>query len=387
MLSQPVSYALAGAAVAMRPSFLTSTWTSSSGRARSERRRLQGQGGRAWPHPIRRGRPRRSIERRSRAACDSGLGCAAVSQGGYATCDAVLECAAARAGVEVQSTEQSMLPEGPVAVDARDAAQALRLTSTCSTSRTDFDQVHSLFDIRAGYRGGGACRARAAASRVKAPRCPSSRIPQWLEHLSASKGARTEVNGSSQQLSPSPASVRPGDGLCENLRSMSSRAQGAQGPRRRLSAEERRESILDAANHVFGEHGFENVRIDDVATAAGISKALIYEHFGSKQELYGELMSRAAMDLVGRARAGGLRARHGGRSANGERGRRRLPVGAGAPARVPHVHPRRHRSRDLGAAGGTAARLGDRDGGRDGDGPARDPGGSRRDDRPSSSPR
>ena len=50
---------------------------------------------------------------------------------------------------------------------------------------------------------------------------------------------------------------------------------------------------------MFGEHGFENVRIDDVATAAGISKALIYEHFGSKQELYGELMSRAAMDLVG----------------------------------------------------------------------------------------
>jgi AcrR family transcriptional regulator len=80
---------------------------------------------------------------------------------------------------------------------------------------------------------------------------------------------------------------------------MSGSVQGAQGPRRRLSAEERRESILDAANHVFGEHGFENVRIDDVATAAGISKALIYEHFESKHELYGELMSRAAIDLVG----------------------------------------------------------------------------------------
>jgi AcrR family transcriptional regulator len=79
----------------------------------------------------------------------------------------------------------------------------------------------------------------------------------------------------------------------------SSRVQGAPGPRRRLSAEERRESILDAANRVFGEHGYENVRIDDVAMAAGISKALIYEHFGSKQELYGELMSRAAVELLG----------------------------------------------------------------------------------------
>ena len=79
---------------------------------------------------------------------------------------------------------------------------------------------------------------------------------------------------------------------------MSSSVEGAQGPRRRLSAEERRESILDAANHVFGEHGYEHVRIDDVAAAAGISKALIYEHFESKQDLYAELMNRAAIDLL-----------------------------------------------------------------------------------------
>jgi AcrR family transcriptional regulator len=71
-------------------------------------------------------------------------------------------------------------------------------------------------------------------------------------------------------------------------------------PRKRLKAEERRESILLAANRVFGQHGYEHVRIDDVAAAAGISKALIYEHFRSKQELYIELMNRAAIDLVGR---------------------------------------------------------------------------------------
>ena len=79
---------------------------------------------------------------------------------------------------------------------------------------------------------------------------------------------------------------------------MSSKVEGAPGPRRRLSAEERRESILDAANEVFGEHGYEHVRIDDVAAAAGISKALIYEHFESKQDLYSELMNRAAIDLL-----------------------------------------------------------------------------------------
>jgi AcrR family transcriptional regulator len=79
---------------------------------------------------------------------------------------------------------------------------------------------------------------------------------------------------------------------------MSTSLEGAQGPRRRLTAEERRESILDAANHVFGQHGYEHVRIDDVAAAAGISKALIYEHFESKQDLYAELMNRAAIDLL-----------------------------------------------------------------------------------------
>ena len=48
------------------------------------------------------------------------------------------------------------------------------------------------------------------------------------------------------------------------------------------------------------QHGYEHVRIDDVAAAAGISKALIYEHFRSKQELYSELMNRAAIEMLGR---------------------------------------------------------------------------------------
>jgi len=71
-------------------------------------------------------------------------------------------------------------------------------------------------------------------------------------------------------------------------------------PRRRLSAEERRHSILGAASQVFGDRGYEHVRIDDVAAAAGISKALIYEHFASKQELYIELMNKAAQEMLGR---------------------------------------------------------------------------------------
>jgi AcrR family transcriptional regulator len=87
-------------------------------------------------------------------------------------------------------------------------------------------------------------------------------------------------------------------------------SQAEDQPRRRLSAEKRRESILGAANQVFGERGYEHVRIDDIAAAAGISKALIYEHFRSKSELYIELMNRAAVELgkrlVGAAAAPGV---------------------------------------------------------------------------------
>jgi AcrR family transcriptional regulator len=92
--------------------------------------------------------------------------------------------------------------------------------------------------------------------------------------------------------------------------------------RRRLRAEERRESILTAANLVFGRRGYDTVRIDDVASEAGISKALIYEHFRSKQELYGELMNRAALEMLDRIVAAG--------SAPGAMGAARLERGADA---------------------------------------------------------
>jgi AcrR family transcriptional regulator len=73
-----------------------------------------------------------------------------------------------------------------------------------------------------------------------------------------------------------------------------------QPPRRRLTGAQRRTSILTAAATVFGERGYEHVRADDVAAAAGVSKALIYEHFRSKETIYLELLDRAVRDLLGR---------------------------------------------------------------------------------------
>jgi AcrR family transcriptional regulator len=76
-------------------------------------------------------------------------------------------------------------------------------------------------------------------------------------------------------------------------------------PKRRLTAEERRTGILDAALAVFSRRGYHAASIDDIAGEAGVSKALIYEHFASKQELYADLIARNARELTQRV-AGAL---------------------------------------------------------------------------------
>ncbi|MEA2366275.1 MAG: hypothetical protein QOE69_803 [Thermoleophilaceae bacterium] len=75
--------------------------------------------------------------------------------------------------------------------------------------------------------------------------------------------------------------------------------------RRRLTAEERRTAILDAGLTAFSRHGYHATSLDDIAGEAGVSKALIYDHFDSKQELYGDLIARNARELTQRV-AGAL---------------------------------------------------------------------------------
>jgi AcrR family transcriptional regulator len=71
-------------------------------------------------------------------------------------------------------------------------------------------------------------------------------------------------------------------------------------PRKRLSAGERRAAIQSSALEVFAERGYHTTSIDDIARAAGISKALIYEHFASKQQLHADLLEVHASELYRR---------------------------------------------------------------------------------------
>ncbi|MFI9844729.1 TetR/AcrR family transcriptional regulator [Nonomuraea sp. NPDC051941] len=85
-------------------------------------------------------------------------------------------------------------------------------------------------------------------------------------------------------------------------------AETARPARRRLSVDRRREELMAAALELFSTRDAEDVSIDDVASAAGASRALVYHYFGGKQELYVAALRSAAEQLESR-----LRPHEGGR--------------------------------------------------------------------------
>lgn len=69
--------------------------------------------------------------------------------------------------------------------------------------------------------------------------------------------------------------------------------------RTRLPAHERREQILAAATELFRAAHYEDVALDDVAERAGVTRGLINHHFGTKRELYLEVLRRVIdVDLI-----------------------------------------------------------------------------------------
>jgi AcrR family transcriptional regulator len=69
-------------------------------------------------------------------------------------------------------------------------------------------------------------------------------------------------------------------------------------PVRRLRRAERREQILTAATKAFARAGFAATSLEDIATTAGISRAILYRHFDSKTDLYRAVLDRACARLA-----------------------------------------------------------------------------------------
>jgi AcrR family transcriptional regulator len=62
----------------------------------------------------------------------------------------------------------------------------------------------------------------------------------------------------------------------------------------RLTSEERRQAIVDAVKGVFAEKGFDGTTTRELANAAGVSEALLYKHFPSKESLYAAMLDACA---------------------------------------------------------------------------------------------
>jgi AcrR family transcriptional regulator len=69
-------------------------------------------------------------------------------------------------------------------------------------------------------------------------------------------------------------------------------------PRRRVGRAERERQILDAAIAVFGERGYQNASMDQVAEHVGVTKPVLYTHFGSKHGLLLACIARARAELL-----------------------------------------------------------------------------------------
>lgn len=79
-------------------------------------------------------------------------------------------------------------------------------------------------------------------------------------------------------------------------------------PTTRLPAPERRALVLAAGRELFGARGYDGVTLEQVAAAAGVTKPIVYRHFGSKRDLYIALLAKHRDDLpsfVADAGAGG----------------------------------------------------------------------------------
>jgi AcrR family transcriptional regulator len=73
--------------------------------------------------------------------------------------------------------------------------------------------------------------------------------------------------------------------------------------RKRVTQDERRAAILDAALDLFSKHGFAAARLDDVANKAGVAKGTLYLYFPDKEALFEELLLSLAQPVLRRLEA------------------------------------------------------------------------------------
>jgi AcrR family transcriptional regulator len=76
----------------------------------------------------------------------------------------------------------------------------------------------------------------------------------------------------------------------------------------RMTGKERREQLVHVGRTLFAERGFDATSVEEIAAKAGVSKPVVYEHFGGKEGLYAVVVDRETgrlLEMVTGALTGG----------------------------------------------------------------------------------
>jgi len=76
-----------------------------------------------------------------------------------------------------------------------------------------------------------------------------------------------------------------------------------------MSGSERRAQLIDVGRSLFAEKGLDGTTVEEIAASAGVSKPVVYEHFGGKEGLYAVVVDRemrALLDLISSSLSGGV---------------------------------------------------------------------------------
>ena len=66
----------------------------------------------------------------------------------------------------------------------------------------------------------------------------------------------------------------------------------------RMTGAQRRAQLLDVGKELFAERGYDATSVEEVALRAGVSKPVVYEHFGGKEGLYAVVVDREVQRLL-----------------------------------------------------------------------------------------
>lgn len=67
----------------------------------------------------------------------------------------------------------------------------------------------------------------------------------------------------------------------------------------RMTSKQRREQLITVARGLFARRGYDATSIEEIAAKAGVSKPVVYEHFGGKEGLYAVVVDREVSRMLG----------------------------------------------------------------------------------------